>query len=521
MSDTLTSRREPPALAWRPLLWVAVGRFLLPVASTLLAPVGYTPDELYYLACASHLAWGYVDHPPLSIVVLAGASQLLGDSLIALRWIPALCEALAVIITGALAREFGGGRSAQLVAALAAAAAPIALVMGLPYSMNPIEHLLWPLAALVFARLLNGADAKWWLALGVILGLGLENKLSALWFGAALAVGMMLSPARVWLRSRWAWLAAALALAMLAPHVAWQAANEWPTLEFIRNNAGAREGLDAAVVAQSPGLFVGSQLVAMGPLAAPVWLLGLAWLLRSPDMTRYRALGWAFAALFAFVALSGRGSVYYLVGAFAIVFAAGGVAIEQLARSRGRMIPTIVCSALIFQAAVLAPFLVPLLPADEYLETATSVRRLLGADAEAATLPPTYEWMLGGPELTEAASRVYATLPPAERQRVGILATRFGDAGALARLGRELDLPPVIGTHNNFWLWGTRGLDGSVLIVVAEPRSPVLGHFARCRLSARVACPHCERHLRDRTIFVCRGPEAALHRLWPRLKRFD
>jgi 4-amino-4-deoxy-L-arabinose transferase-like glycosyltransferase len=305
-------------------LWVAAARLFLPVASTLFAPIGYTPDEFYYLACADHLAWGYVDHPPFSIAVLDGARQLLGDSLVALRLLPALCEALAVIVAALIAREFGGGRRAQLVAALAAAAAPMALVIGFPFSMNPIEHLLWPLAALLVARLLNGADAKWWLALGAILGLALENKLSTLWFGAALAVGMMLSPARAWFRTRWVWLGAGLAIVMLAPHIAWQAANAWPTLEFIRNNAVAREGLDAAVAARSPALFVGSQLIVMGPLAAPVWLLGLALILRSPTMKNYRALGWAFAALFAFVALSGRGSVYYLVGAFSIVFAAGG-----------------------------------------------------------------------------------------------------------------------------------------------------------------------------------------------------
>ena len=508
------------ALAWGPLLWVAAVRLAVPAASTLFAPIGYTPDELYYLACADHLEWGYVDHPPLSIAVLAAIRLVLGDSLLALRAVPALCEALAVVVTASLARELGGGRQAQLVAALAMAAAPIALAIGLPYSMNPIEHLLWPLAALVLARIQNGADAKWWLALGLLLGIALENKLSTLWLGVGLAVGLSVSPARAWLGTRWPWLAGGIAVAILAPHIAWQAANEWPTLEFVRNNAVGREGIDGAVVMRSPWTFAVSQLAVMGPLAAPLWLLGLMHLLRAPALRDHRVLGWTFAVVFALLALSGRASIYYLVGAFPIVFAAGGVAVEQLARKRAPRLPAAVCTALILQTLVLAPLLVPVVDADRYLTVARSVRRLVGAEADAASLPPTYQWMLGGPELTEAVAGVAGTLSESERRRVGVLATTFGEAGALTHFGPGAGLPPVIGTHNSFWLWGTRGLDGSVLIVVADPESPVLEHFASCRLAARVHCPHCEPYLRARPVFVCREPARPLPELWAKLKDF-
>jgi 4-amino-4-deoxy-L-arabinose transferase-like glycosyltransferase len=288
-----------PALVGRPLLLIAAIRFGVAVASTLLAPIGYTSDELYYLACADHLAWGYVDHPPLSIAVLAAVRLLLGDSLLALRVVPALFESLAVLVTALLARELGGGRYAQVTAALAMAAMPMALAIGLPFSMNPIEHLLWPLAALTLARLQNGADAKWWLVLGLLFAIALENKLSTLWLGVGLAAGLAVSPARTWLRTRWPWLAGGLAVAGLAPYIAWQVANEWPTLEFIRNNATAREGIDDAVVMRSAWAFALSQLVVIGPLAAPLWLLGLAHLLRAPALRDHRMLGWAFAVVFA------------------------------------------------------------------------------------------------------------------------------------------------------------------------------------------------------------------------------
>jgi len=501
-------------------LWIAAIRFAVAIASTLLAPIGYTADELYYLACADHLAWGYVDHPSLSIAVLAAVRYVLGDSLLALRVAPALFEGLAVLVTALLAREFGGGRYAQVIAALAMAVMPMTLVIGLPFSMNPIEHLLWPLAALTLARLQNGADARWWLALGLLLGVALENKLSTLWLGAGLAVGLLVSPARAWLKTPWPWLAGGIAIAGLAPYIAWQVANDWPTLEFIRNNAVGREGIDAAVVMRSPWAFALSQLVVIGPLAAPLWILGLVHLLRSPALRNHRVLGWTFVVAFAFVALSGRASIYYLVGIFPIVIAAGGVAFEEFARHRSRRLFAAVCTALAVQGLILLPFLAPVIDTERYLALAQGARRFMGADAQAASLPPSYQWMLGWPELTEAVAGVAETLSETDRRRAGVLATTFGEAGALVHFGKKAGLPPVIGTHNNFWLWGTRGLDGSVLIVVADQDSPLLQHFASCRRAAQVECPQCESRLHRRDVFLCRQPARSLRELWADLKDY-
>jgi energy-coupling factor transporter transmembrane protein EcfT len=445
---------------------------------------------------------------------------LLGDSLLALRVVPALFESIAVLVTASLARELGGGRFAQVIAALGMAVMPMALAIGLPFSMNPIEHLLWPLAALTLARLQNGADPKWWLALGLLLGVALENKLSTLWLGVGLAVGLLVSPARAWLRTRWPWLAAGLAVAILVPHLAWQVANDWPTLEFIRNNATAREGMDAAAVMRSPWAFALSQIAVIGPVAAPLWILGLAHLLHAPALREHRLLGWTFAVAFALVALSGRASIYYLVGVYPIVIAAGGAAFEQLARNRGWRLRATACAALVFQGLVLLPFLLPVVDADRYIALAQGARRLMGAAPESASLPPIYEWMLGGPELTEAVASVAGTLSPSEHRRAGVLATTFGEAGALLHFERQADLPPVIGTHNNFWLWGTRGVDGSVMIVVADRESPLLQSFASCRLAAQMRCPLCEPQLRGRGVFLCRRPARPLPELWLGLKHF-
>jgi hypothetical protein len=502
-----------------PLLAIALLRFAVPMASSLFAPVGFTADEYYYLACARQPDWGYVDHPPFSIAVLAAVRWLLGDSLVALRAVPALCEALAVMVTAALTREFGGGRTAQIVAALAVAVAPIGLLIGLPFSMNPIEHLLWPAIALVFARLLNGAAPRGWLVLGLLMGLAVENKLSALWLAAGLFVGIALAPARTCLATRWPWLGATIAALVLAPHLLWQALNDWPTLEFIRNNATGREGIDAAVVMRTPIDFSASQLLAMGPLAAPIWLSGAWALLRNRALQSHRALGFAFAIVFALLAVSGRASIYYLVGFYPVAFAAGAMGIERLAAQRS-WLPSSTVAALLVQTVCVLPFVVPIVGVDRYRDLAAEVRRAAGADPGGVTLPPIYQWMSGGPEVVAAVTGVVRELDSVERRRAGVLATTFGEAGALVHHGPPAGLPPVVGTHNNFWLWGPRGVDGSLMLVVANEDSPLLNHFAQCQSRAPVRCRDCEKGLADREVFLCRDPVEPLDVLWGRLKDF-
>jgi hypothetical protein len=308
---------------------------------------------------------------------------------------------------------------------------------------------------------------------------------------------------------------------MLLPHIAWQVANDWPTLEFIHNNAVGREGIDAAVVMTSPMAFAVSQIFVMGPLMFPLWLLGLGYLMCARDSREYRVLGWTFASVFMFVALSSRGSIYYLVGAFPIVLAAGGVAIEKFARERVQYLPALACTVAVIQGLLVVPFVVPIVDPDRYLALARNARQMIGAERDRAFLPPVYQWMLGAKELIDAVARVTYTLSESDRYNAGVLATTFGEAGALVHFGPAASLPPIIATHNSFWLWGTGALDGSVLIVVADADSPVLQQFSSCELADRVDCPQCEPRFGNREVFVCRDPVRPLSQVWAKLKDFS
>jgi 4-amino-4-deoxy-L-arabinose transferase-like glycosyltransferase len=273
--------------------WVIAVFVLVEIASTTLGSYGYFIDELYYLACARHLAWGYVDHPPLSIGVIALASAILGSSKLAIR-LPAIAAAAgSVAVSAVLAKRFGGGRFAQMLAAICAASSPIALILGSFHSMNAIELLLWPLVILALVHAADGeppgCQRTGWLVAGAFFGLGLENKHTMVTLGFALAVGIAVTPMRAQLRSRWPWLGVAIAALLIVPNLLWQRAHGFESLEFYRN-AQAMKNIPTPVL---KGIF--NQVLVAGPGAIVVWIAGAVWLVRAEAARRFRFIGIAFS----------------------------------------------------------------------------------------------------------------------------------------------------------------------------------------------------------------------------------
>ena len=354
-----------PPVAWVLLLGLALIKLGIHLLSSGLLTYGYMTDELYYLDCANHLAWGYVDHPPLSIAILALVRATLGDSLVALRLLPALAGGATIVIAGLMARELGGGRVAQGLAGLAALVAPVYLAIDAFYSMNAFEPALWALAAYLLLRIQNGAAPRVWLLLGLVMGLGLLNKISMLWFGLGLGVGLILTPQRRWLLTPWPWLAGAIALAPFAPHVVWQVDNGWPTLEFMHN------AMQSKLQSKSPLTFLGEQVVIMHPLLVPFWVAGLLYYFVSEDGRRFRLVAWIWVSVFVLLMVSGSTRSNYLGPAYTILLAAGGVAVEQLARVRQwRWLPPALAGLFAAGGAVAAPMAVDLLPPEAYVTDA-------------------------------------------------------------------------------------------------------------------------------------------------------
>ncbi len=503
--DPDSARRDD--IAWIQLSTVATILAALALGTAFVPGYGYMADELYFLSCADRLAWGYVDHPPFSIAVLAAFGAVLGDSLAATRLIPALFGGATVFVLGLLVRELGGGKKAQLLAVLAWVAAPGVQALASYHSMNVIECLLWSLAALLVAQLTRETGERRWVLLGLVLGIGLLNKLSTLWLGFGLGLGLVFTSQRSRLRDKGPWMTAAIALTLFLPHVVWQVRNDWPLIGFIRGY-----GEEVAVtggVLSSPIEFVATQILAMGPITLPLWLAGLGWYFLKPEGRRFQVLAWIWLGVLLTLLISGRGQAYYLTPAFPILFAAGAVWIEQLGRPRPWLVP-LCASCFIGVALLVLPIGMPILTPGAF----NALQARLGIPDSDGELPMHFYWRIGWEELADAVHDAHVALEPEEQRAVRVLATGFPTAGALEHFGPARGLPATIGIHNSYWLWGPGDHDGQVMLIVAPPGHAVLSGFAEVERFSAIPCKHCGSGTRDEASFLARRPIRPVAALW-------
>lgn len=512
-----TSEEPRPPIAWSLLLALAAVKLVLHVVSSAWLAYGWVGDEFYYLDCAERLAWGYVDHPPLSIAVLRLWTEVLGSSMLVVRLVPAFAGCTTIVFAGLMARELGGGRVAQGLAGLGVLAGPVYLVMGGFYSMNPIDQMLWAVAAYFLLRLVNSEDRRIWLGLGVVLGLGLLNKLSVVWLGCGILGGVLLTKQRHWLVTPWPWLGGVIALGCLTPYLLWQIQNGWPVLEFMRNAALEKN------VPTPPLVFVGDQILAMHPLTLPFWLSGPIYLFVAREARPYRMLGWVWLIVFLILMASGSARTYYLAPALTIAIAAAGRAVEGLAaRPALRWLPAAATALMILALATGAPMSIPLLPPDRYVayERALGLKPPAEAREEPSELPLHFALRFYGVPLVGAVSAAYESLSRDERKRVVILADSFHEAGGVNVLGRAVGLPRAIAIHNNYWLWGAGAVADDIFLVVAPIDSELLTLFTSVERVAEIDCRWCMPFQRDKAVYVCRAPRRPLREVWPELKEF-
>jgi 4-amino-4-deoxy-L-arabinose transferase-like glycosyltransferase len=320
---------------------------------------GWHRDELYYAAAGRHLDFGYPDFPPVTPLLARLSELAFGGSLVGFRLLPAVAGAAMVVLGGLLARELGGGSAAQVLAGLAALASPMLLGANALMQTVSFDQLAWVVVLYLLVRLLRSGDPRWWLAVGAAVGVGLQTKFTMFTLALGIAVGVLATPARRQLGTRWPWLGAGIAAALLAPNLVWQAATGWPTLEFLDHQT-----TDVAAE-ESPLSFVLDTLLLVGPPALPLALGGLWVLLAS---ARYRVLGWA-CLVPPVVVLVTQAKAYYVGPLYPLLLAAGAVGAEALAARRGRRWPVrVAAAALVVGGLVAAPVALPVLPARQMVD---------------------------------------------------------------------------------------------------------------------------------------------------------
>lgn len=496
---------------------LALAKLALHLGTTGRWGYGFFVDELYFLDCSRHLAWGYVDMPPLFPALTALLRATLGESLLAVRVLPALAGAALVLLAALLARELGAGRAGQALAALAVLTAPIYLVLHSLHTMNELEPLLWTGSALLLARLANGASPRLWLAFGALAGVGLLNKHSIAFFLLAAAAGILATDARRHLATPWPWLGAALAFALFLPNLLWELEHRFPHLEMLANIR--KEGRDVSL---SPLAFLAQQVLLLNPLAAPLWIAGLAWLLFAKEARVHRALGIGFLVLMAeMLLLDGR--VYYPAPYYPILFAAGGVAFERALTRRRWPVPAY-AGALALAGALLAPIAFPCVPPETYVRYVKAIG-LAPPPIETHRLGPLPQLLAdrcGWKEMVDEVARVWGTLTPEERAKAGIFAQNYGQAGALNHYGPAHGLPPPVSAHLTHWYWGPHGVTGEVLVVLDDHRERLEELFEDVRLAGRVSHPYAMPY-EQFDVWVCRRMRngETLATLWPHLKNWS
>ena len=491
-SDSRSDR--VPALAW------VIAAIFVAVELAVSGRYGFQQDELYFLVAAHHLAFGYVDQPPLA-PLLTRTTDLLGVTPTAIRIIPALAGGAIVVMAARLAALFGAGRLGRVLAALVTACAPVFLGAVHVGNTTPLDLLAWTTVLLFVSTALLRHQPRWWLAAGAAAGVGLEADNLVVLLLIALAAGLLCSVQRPALRTPWPWFGAAIAAVIWAPNVVWQATHGWPQLAM--SAALHRENT-------SPGDYAAAlpgELVYLGLVMAPLAVAGFVVLWRTAEL-RFMAI--TATLVLVYVAAWVPGKVYYADGVAPVVLAAGAAATERwIARGRRpRPRQRLVVIASLVGVALILPQVLPILPA--------TVVHSLPSTAQHSSVGDSIGW----PQLTRAVAAQDAALVRGGQAPTSIFTGYYPEAATLSVYGASDHLPPVLSGHNAYWMWGPgRASDRTVLAV--DALSQLRPYFASCHVLTTVNPPfHVQNDWTGIQIGVCSGPTASWGVLWPHLKLY-
>ena len=477
---------------------------------------GIFRDEMYYLACGEHLDWGYVDHPPLIALVAWIARYLFGDSLIGVRFFPALAGAVTVWFTGKVTREIGGGAFAQVLAALAVIAVPIYLIMHHWLTVNAFEPLLWMACIWCIVRAINQNNPRYWIWVGVLVGITMEDKYTIAFFGFAIFIALALTRERRFLATKEFWTGIAIALLIFLPNLIWLVRHDWPFLELMHNVRQSHRD-----IVRGPLEFVVDQVKIMNPVLFPLWLGGLIWLFLGREGIRFRVLGIVYIVLLAMM-IALRGKNYYVSAIYPALFAAGAVAFEQITSARWKWNRAVYPVLIVGSTFVLAPTVSPILSPENFIayQKKFGIEPPKAENQRTGPLPQYFADEFDWRQMAEETARVYKSLPPEEQARTAIFANNFGEAGAIDFFGPRLGLPKAICNHQSYWLWGPRDYDGAIVIVLGSNGSGDREHFQSVEPVGHVDHPYSRRD-EHFDILLCRGFTGDLREAWKKIKKYD
>jgi hypothetical protein len=434
---------------------------------------GFFRDELYFLVCGHHLAWGYVDQPPLVALQACLAETLFGLSPTGIRIFSFAAGSVTIALTGLIAWQIGGRRTAQVLAMTAVLAAPVFLGTANYLSMNAFEPCFWMGALLVVLRLAEGSAApRAWLLFGLLAGLGIENKHSTVFFLIALLLGLILSPQRRILWTRGCAAGVALLILIAVPNFLWQWVHHFPTYELLNGVAHSDKNTKFPPLA-----FLVQQVNMLLIVAAPLWIGGLVWLAFARQARPWRFVPLAYLPFLAMMTFM-HAKDYYLAPIYPVLFAGGAVAFGQLTRrSWPHLVYTVILAYLLCWAT--APIMLTILPPDKYIAyTARFGANKVKSEKFSSPLPQFLSDRFGWPQMVEGFATRYNALPPDVRAHTAIFCGNYGEASAVNVLGPKYGLPAAISGHQNYFYWGWNNYTGESVLTLGDHREDYTDNYA-------------------------------------------
>ncbi|MBN2134490.1 MAG: glycosyltransferase family 39 protein [Acidobacteria bacterium] len=496
------------------IFYIALLKLVLHLVS--LSGYGYMGDEFYYIECSEHLDFGYVDHPPLSIVLLWVVRSLFGGYLLVMRLVPALCGFFFVYLTGIIARELGAGKTGMAIAASAAFAVTGNMYIHNYYSMNCLDHLFWIGLILIVIKIIKTDNKNLWIAFGLVAGLGLQNKISVFFAGFGLAVGLLLTKHRKNLKDKNIWFGLIIALLLFHPYIIWNIIHGMPTLEFMQNASSFKN------YNVSPMEFLSGQILVNNPITLPVWIAGLIFLLTSKKMKEFRLFGWMYLAIFLVFILQ-HGKHYYMLGIYPVLFAAGGLFYSSIQRKTIRKILNpVLISILLILGLFLAPLGLPILDRELYVK----YDKFLGIDTgkmenhKLGKLPQHFAQMNDWDILLKQYVYAWERIPLKDRANCGILVANYHKAGVINVLGKDFGLHRAISGHNNCYLWGMNGYSGEVMLVIGFGYEKLTKYYGTVIELGRTSSEWTMPYDNNIPMYLCKDNKISLEKLWPKIKSF-
>ncbi|HMS64043.1 MAG TPA: glycosyltransferase family 39 protein [Ignavibacteria bacterium] len=481
------------------------------------AGYGYFRDELYYIACSNRLDTGYVDQPPFSILILYINRILFGDSLFALRFIPAVTSGLTVFISCLMTREFGGKTFSMILCSIAVTLAPVYLGMNAFYSMNCFDILFWTLAFYLIMKIISESKQSYWIYLGIVFGLGLMNKIGILWLGFGFLTALLLSDKRRELLTIKPYLCALIALTIFTPYILWNWQNDFAHIEFIKNaTSGKYSGLNIID-------FISGQFLNVNPISAFIWIPGLYYLLFNHQGIKYRILAIIYITVFIILILNGHSKAEYLAPAYVMLFASGSTFIDKKTVVRSRWIRYVIMYPLIITGILFAPLAIPVLSVETYIVYAKQLGRTPSSseNKELSELPQFYADMHGWEEMAKNVSEVYLSLPREERLRTIVFGRNYGEAAAMEFYRNLYPIPRVISSHNNYWLWGYPQIEDPVIIIIGGNKEDHEKLFETVDEKLTHISKYSMPYENNLPIFIAGKMKVPISEEWSKIKNYD